>query len=288
MIINDIICSDVILGLKKIPDESVELCFSSPPYNVNLKGYKNRNDNDPYITYIQWLKEIMIECKRVLKSGGRLVFNIDAMTNRQDDSDKEYIRPIYADLINIGREIDLRFRAEICWYKQNLVGRKTAWGSYQSCSNPIIRRNHEYVLVWSKGDWKLEGDAELSDMTAKEFQQWTMSMWDIKPETRNLNNHPAPFPEELAKRVIKLFSYRGNTVLDPFMGTGTVGVVSKTFGRNYIGIDNSQEDVDYAKSRIAKIEYIFDTYVPRSKTMELEKKNKTDEEPLQENCFNGI
>lgn len=276
-LLNTIILDDVLAGLAKIPDESVELVFSSPPYNVNLKGYKNRNDNDPYDIYIEWLKDIMIHCKRILKPGGRIAINIDAMTNRQDDSDKEYIRPIYADLVNIGRDIGLMFRAEFCWYKQNVVGRKTAWGSYQSCSNPIARRNHEYILVWSKGDWKLEGDSEFSDMTAKEFQDWTISTWHVQPETRNRNGHPAPFPEELAKRVIKLFSYRGNTVLDPFMGTGTTGVVCKTYGRNYIGIDNSQPDVEYARGRIADVNYLFDNYVPRSKRMESDKSIKDEE-----------
>lgn len=277
-VLNTIICDDVLAGFAKIPDESVELVFSSPPYNVNLVGYKNRNDNDPYSVYLLWLKDIMIQSKRVLKSGGRLVINIDAMTNRQEDSDKEYVRPIYADIVNIGREIGLLFRAEFCWYKQNVVGRKTAWGSYQSCSNPICRRNHEYVLVWSKDSWKLDGDSELSDMTAAEFQNWTISTWFIPPETRNLNNHPAPFPEELANRVIKLFSYRGNTVLDPFMGTGTTGFVAKCCGRNFIGIDNSLSDVEYARNRINSVDNIFgNSYVPRSERMKIEKELKVED-----------
>jgi len=277
-ILNTIILDDVLLGLAKIPDESVHLVASSPPYNVDLKGYKNRDDNELYSVYLEWLKDIMIHCKRILVDGGRLVINIDAMTNRQEDSDKEYVRPIYADLVNIGREIGLNFRTEICWYKQNGVGRKTAWGSYCSCSNPIIRRNHEYLLVWSKGDWKLDGDPELSDMTAEEFQKWTFSTWFVQPETRNRNNHPAPFPEELIKRVIKLFSYRGNTVLDPFSGTGTTAVVAKMFGRNYIGIDNSKSDVEYSVDRISSVVNIFDNYVPRSKRMEIEKSDKNVED----------
>jgi len=127
-ILNDIICSDVLDGLKKIRSESVHLVCSSPPYNVNLKGYKNRDDNQPYAAYISWLKDIMIEVNRILVTGGRVAINIDAMTNRQEDSDKEYIRPIYADLVNICRDIGLNFRTEICWYNQNAVGRKTAWG----------------------------------------------------------------------------------------------------------------------------------------------------------------
>lgn len=269
-LLNTIMLDDVLDGLKKIPDESVHLVMSSPPYNIQLEGYRNRNDDDPYKVYVDWLKKIFVECKRILVDGGRLVINIDSVRNRQDDD--EYMRPIAGDLINIGREIGLKYRTEICWYKQNWSGRATAFGSYMSCSNPAIRRNHEYIMVWSKGSWKLEGDPELSDMTNEEFQNWTFSTWFIQPETRNLNGHPAPFPEELARRVIKLFSYRGNTVVDPFMGTGTTGLMAKVLGRNYIGIDNSESDVNYARHRISAVSNIFDDYVPRSKRIEENKK----------------
>jgi len=269
-LLNTIMLDDVLDGLKKIPDESVHLVLSSPPYNIQLEGYRNRNDDDPYKVYVDWLKKIFVECKRILVDGGRLVINIDSVRNRQDD--EEYMRPIAGDLINIGREIGLKYRTEICWYKQNWSGRATAFGSYMSCSNPAIRRNHEYIMVWSKGSWKLEGDPELSDMTNEEFQNWTFSTWFIQPETQNLNGHPAPFPEELAKRVIKLFSYRGNTVVDPFMGTGTTGLMAKVLGRNYIGIDNSESDVVYARQRISSVSNIFDDYIPRSKRIEENKK----------------
>lgn len=279
-ILNTIILDDVLLGLKKIPDESVHLVMTSPPYNIQLEGYRNRNDDDPYKVYVDWLKNIFIECKRILVDGGRLVINIDSVRNRQDD--EEYMRPIAGDLINIGRDIGIKYRTEICWYKQNWSGRATAFGSYMSCSNPAIRRNHEYIMVWSKGSWKLEGDSELSDMTSEEFQNWTFSTWFIQPETRNLNNHPAPFPEELAKRIIKLFSYRGNTVVDPFMGTGTTGLMAKVLGRNYIGIDNSESDVRYAKERISSATNIFEQeYIPRSKRIK-DKKEDKDSSPKME------
>jgi len=269
-LLNTIMLDDVLDGLKKIPDESVHLVLSSPPYNIQLEGYRNRNDDDPYKVYVDWLKKIFIECKRILVDGGRLVINIDSVRNRQDDD--EYMRPIAGDLINVGREVGLKYRTEICWYKQNWSGRATAFGSYMSCSNPAIRRNHEYIMVWSKGSWKLKGDPELSDMTNEEFQNWTFSTWFIQPETQNLNGHPAPFPEELARRVIKLFSYRGNTVVDPFMGTGTTGLMAKVLGRNYIGIDNSESDVNYARQRISAVSNIFDDYIPRSKRIEENKK----------------
>jgi len=286
-ILNTIILDDVLDGLAKIPSNSVHLVFSSPPYNIQLEGYRNRKDDDPYKVYVDWLKKIFIESERILVSGGRLVINIDSVRNRQDDD--EYMRPIYGDLVNAAREVGLKFRTEICWYKQNWSGRATAFGSYMSCSNPAIRRNHEYVLVWSKGDWKLEGDQELSDMTSKEFQEWTFSTWFIQPETKNHNDHPAPFPEELATRVIKLFSYRGNTVVDPFMGTGTTGLVAKMLGRNYIGIDNSEKDVKYAIERIGAFDDILASdYVPRSQRIaEIKKKNESEEKPKHQDILNG-
>jgi len=282
---NKIMCCDVLDGLKEIPDESVEFVVSSPPYNVNLKGYGNRDDNEPYAVYLEWLKKIFIECKRILVKGGRIAINIDAMTNRQEDNDVEYVRPIYGDLIKIGREIGLNFRTDICWYKQNAVGKKTAWGSWQACSNPIIRRNHEYILVWSKDDWRLDGDIEQSDLSKKEFEQWTFSTWFISPETRNLNGHPAPFPEELVVRLIKLFTYKGNTVVDPFMGTGTTGVVAKTLRRNYIGIDNSADDVDFATKRIANTFNMFEDDIPRSKRIEKEKAVKLKDDKVENEIF---
>jgi len=280
-LLNTIMFDDVLDGLRKIPDETVHLVCTSPPYNINIK-YKNRKDNDPYAHYLAWLKDILIECKRVLVSGGRIAINIDSVRNLQDG--EEYMRPIYADLVNIGREIGLKFRVEICWYKQNWSGRATAFGSWCSCSNPALRRTHEYVLVWSKDEFGLEGDSELSDMTPKEFQEWTFSTWFIQPETKNRNGHPAPYPEELVTRILKLFSYRGNTILDPFMGTGTTGAVAKMTGRNYIGIDNSEGDVKYARDRINNIANIFEPYVPRSQRLK-ESKAEIPKEVVENEVF---
>jgi len=147
------------------------------------------------------------------------------------------------------KEIGWNFRTEISWYKQNAAGKKTAWGSYQSPSNPVIRRIHEFVLVWSKGDWRLRSE-EKPDITKSEFEHWTFSTWFVLPETKSPIGHPAPFPEELAKRVIKLFSFPKQTVLDPFSGTGTTSLMACVFNRDYIGIDNSLKYCEYARDRI--------------------------------------
>jgi len=272
---NEIINKDVIEGLKDIPDGSVSLVFFSPPYNLSLPGYGRHDDNLPWGDYLNWMKQICVECKRILRKGGRLAINIDAITNRQEDKDKEYIRPVHYYLCQIMKDIGLLFYTEIEWVKQNAVGKDSAWGSYLSCSTPVLRRNVEFVFVWSKDQFTLEGDSEQSDMTPKEFHLYTLSAWHIQPETRKLANHPAAFPEELAKRMIKLFTYRDDLVVDCFNGTGTTTYMAALLGRRWIGIDNNPKFCQYAKSRIQKANMLIEIdYIPRSQRMATEKENK--------------
>ncbi len=275
---------DVLDCLRAIPDNCVHVVFTSPPYNVEI-DYGNRKDSQPWKDYLNWLFEIWKECARVLVSGGRLVVNIDAITNRQDpDISGEYLRPIFAELIYQMRQIPgMMFRAEICWLKHQVVGRTTAWGSHMSCSNPVVRRNHEGIFIWSKGTWKLEGDSELSDMAGQEFEEWTLSTWDITPETRNMGEHPVPFPEELSRRVIKLYSYRGNVILDPFCGSGTTCAVAAAEGRKYIGIDNYLPYIQFAEKRTKAAALNASLIVPSRKDRILEtRKNKSQKESEEE------
>tara|TARA_Y100000034_G_scaffold118946_1_gene160213 strand:+ start:842 stop:1711 length:870 start_codon:yes stop_codon:yes gene_type:complete len=281
---NKIIHADVLDGLKMIPDGIVSLVFYSSPYNAFAPGglsgkkYGDHDDNMPWIDYIDWLKEVNIECQRVLRTGGRLAINIDAITNRQEDKDEEYIRPIVYYLCKMMKEIGMLFYTEVCWTKQNAVGKDTAWGSYLSCSTPVLRRNHEYILVWSKDQFTLPGDDELSDMTRDEFLLYTLSHWIIPPETRRLGGHPAAFPEELVKRMVKLFTYRGDLVVDPFCGTGTTPLVAHHYGRRWIGIDNDKKFCEYAKGRIKK-EDVYSDIQKRSEVLAeaKEKKRKKNE-----------
>jgi site-specific DNA-methyltransferase (adenine-specific) len=275
-IINKIICADVIEALKQVPENTVALTVTSPPYNVNI-DYQNRDDNQPYREYISWLKNIFIEVYRSTKIGGRCCINIDAMTNRQDDKDQEKVRCIYAHIYNFMTEIGWLFRDEICWYKQNGVGKATAWGSYLCCSDPKIIRNHEYVLVFSKGQWRLDGDPELSDMTKEEWSKYIYSTWFITPETTKRGNHPAPFCEELVRRLVKLFSYRNDVVLDIFNGSGTSTMVAASLHRQYIGIDNVREYCDYAERRTQQAfsealqQEMLEPFVSRSQQIKQEK-----------------
>jgi site-specific DNA-methyltransferase (adenine-specific) len=184
------------------------------------------------------------------------------MTNRQDDKEAEYVRDIRTDLANLLKPMGFKFFGEHVWYKSSkdpsfnggqFNGKKTAWGSYMSPSTPAVRRNHEYVLVYSKEQFKLEKDAGSGDpdITGPEFQNFIASTWSIQPETRNLCDHPVPFPVELVYRCVKLYSYPNDVVLDPFNGTGTTTYTANMAKRRYIGIDMDKNYCAYAENRIA-------------------------------------
>ena len=155
-------------------------------------------------------------------------------------------------MAEIMKGIGLTLRAEILWYKQTM-GRRTAWGSWKSPRNPHVVPSWEYVLIFHKYVPYLDGNAEAADITRDEFMKFSDAFWYIPPESRR-NGHPAPFPEELIYRLIKYYTFRGNTVLDMFGGTGTVAVVSKKTARNFIHIDLSEEYCSVAKRRLKKVE----------------------------------
>ncbi|MGB9587745.1 MAG: DNA-methyltransferase [Armatimonadota bacterium] len=239
-LINRIICGDVLEVMKLIPDKSVHLAITSPPYNVGIE-YDNHDDRMDYDAYLAWLEKVWLETKRVLVSGGRFALNI-APTSIKN------FRPIHHDFANQLRKIGMIFRTEIIWYKQTMR-RRTAWGSWKSPANPHIVPSWEYILVFSKDTWKLAGDPKDADITAEEFMRFSDGYWYIPPET-NRKGHPAPFPEELIYRLIKFYSYRGNVVLDMFGGTGTVALVAHKTGRKFIHIDISEEYCRIAYRRL--------------------------------------
>jgi site-specific DNA-methyltransferase (adenine-specific) len=253
---NGIFCGDVLNVLKKVTDGLATCVISSPPYNRgNDYGQGSEVDNRPYKKeYLPWLGAVITEAARVLRTGGRLILNIDSVTNRQDPNyGTEHKRPIYADLVTLVRELDvgLLFRDEICWYKHSCMGRKSAYGSYCSPTNPHIRRNHEYVLIWSKGQWDLPNiSGQKSDLTPEEFNDWTFSVWPIHPITRRATHHPCAFSPELIQRLIKLYSYPGDLILDPFVGTGTTAVVAASLNRSYLGIDRNPSYCSLARKQL--------------------------------------
>jgi DNA modification methylase len=259
-----IICGDSKKILRAMPDECVHLAITSPPYNVGLE-YDGHHDKMPYRKYLAWLMPFWSELFRVLVPGGRFALNI-APTSIKN------FKPIHYDMAAQLRSFGFIMRTEILWYKQTMR-RRTAWGSFRRPSNPHIIPSWEYVLVFSKDSWKLPGKKAKADITGKEFIQFSDGFWHIKPETarrqpflkslypseqksetRNLKSekkgHPAPFPEELVYRLIKFYSYRGNVVLDPFGGTGTVATVAQRYGRHFVHLDLSWEYCSIAAKRM--------------------------------------
>ena len=235
-----VIHGDARATLECLPPSSVHLAVTSPPYNVGIPyaGYADDRGGDEYL---DWLSVVWRALHRVLVPGGRFALNV-APTSIKD------FRPIHHDLATRLRAQGYIMRTEIIWYKQTM-GRRTAWGSWRSPANPHIVPSWEYVLVFSKGSWRLEGPREAIDISAKEFQDFSDGFWQIPPERRR-KGHPAPFPEDLILRLVKYYSYRGQTVLDMFGGTGTVAAVARATGRHFLHIDSSAEYCAQALTRV--------------------------------------
>ncbi len=238
--LDQIICGDCLGVMSQIPDGTVHLVVTSPPYNLGI-SYDNHDDNLVYENYLEWMKKVWIETKRVLVPGGRFALNI-APTSIKN------FRPIHHDFSNQLREISMTMRTEIIWYKQTM-GRRTAWGSWKSPSNPHIVPSWEYVLVFCKDSWTLEGNGKDTDITSDEFMRFSDGFWYIPPESQR-RGHPTPFPEELIYRLIKFYTYKGNVVLDMFGGTGTVAVVAQKTSRHFIHIDISQKYCQITEQRL--------------------------------------
>ncbi len=243
---NKIIVGDSEEVLKKLPDNCIDLIFTSPPYNFGLE-YENHKDGINWNEYFSKLFAIFAECIRVLKYGGRIVVNVQPLFS-------DYI-PIHHIISNFFMRNKLIWKGEIIWEKHNYNCKYTAWGSWKSPSNPYLKYTWEFLEIFSKGTLTHSGSKQLADISADEFKKWVYAKWDIAPE-RDMRKygHPAMFPEELAKRVIKLFSYKGDVVLDPFNGVGTTTVVAKKLGRIYLGIDISEEYCRKAEERILREE----------------------------------
>jgi DNA modification methylase len=240
---NQIICADALTALKKIQDNTVDIVLTSPPYNFDME-YDEHNDKDEASKYMNTLIGIFDECIRVLKSGGRMIINIQP-------NYKEYY-PTHHHITSAMIDRGLLWRGEIIWLKNNLK-KLTAWGSWKSPSCPYLSYPFEFIEVFSKDTLKHDGNKDDIDITKEEFIEYVNGHWSIAPETRMKKyNHPAMFPEELARRCIKLFSYKNDLVLDPFNGAGTTTLVAHELERKYIGIDISEEYCKIAEERIAK------------------------------------
>ncbi len=240
-----LICGDALDVLRELPDNCADLIFTSPPYNFGLCYQDDQEDDNDWQAYFDSLYAVFDESIRVLRRGGRIVVNVQPLYS-------DYI-PSHHLISNFFVSRGLIWRGEILWEKNNYNCKYTAWGSWKSPSNPYMKYSWEFLEVFCKGDLKKEGRASNADITADEFKKWVYGKWSIAPARGDKFDHPAMFPEELAHRVLKLFSFRGDFVIDPFSGIGTTAAVAKQCGRSYLGIDISKKYTNSAKKRLASI-----------------------------------
>ncbi len=239
---NQIVNADSLSVLKQLPDNCVDLVFTSPPYNFGM-GYDTHDDQTDWPSYFKMLWEIFDECIRVVKHGGRIIVNTQPLFS-------EYIPSHH--LISKGfMDRGLIWKAEILWEKNHRNCAYCAWGSWKSPSGPYFKYTWEFLEVFCKGDLKHNGDNVLADITGNEFKTWADAKWSSAPE-RNMKDygHPAMFPVELAYRALKMFSFQNDVILDPFNGAGTTTFVAEKTGRRYLGIDLSKEYCATAQDRI--------------------------------------
>lgn len=236
--------------MEEVDDGSVHLVVTSPPYNVG-KPYETPVKNGRHLEnldeYLEFLGAVWEECVRVLCHGGRLAINV-ASTWRQP-----YV-PLHSLVTRQLLGLGLIMRGEIIWDKGASAGVSTAWGSFARASNPTLRDVHEYILVFSKGALKLESRAKTSGIANQDFVDWTRSIWRFPTESAQRARHPAPFPEELPRRLILLYTNQGDLVLDPFIGSGSAAAAAAREGRNYIGYDTDPAYCLAARQRLAGIQ----------------------------------
>lgn len=236
--INKIICKSS-ESMEELPDCSVHLMITSPPYNVGKEYDKNLTLQE----YRDFLKRVWKETMRVLVPGGRACINIANLGR------KPYI-PLHTFIIEDMLELGFLMRGEIIWNKSGSSSPSTAWGSWLSAKNPILRDVHEYILVFSKGKFSRESLERRSTISKEEFLLFTKSVWTFPAEPAKKIGHPAPFPVELPYRLIQLYSFDGEVVLDPFMGSGQTALAAIKTNRQFVGYEIDPEYVKLAEKRI--------------------------------------
>ena len=220
----------------------IDLTITSPPYNLGIE-YNSTNDAEHYEDYLyfnhQWLKKLF----EITKPTGRLALNIPL------DKNKGGQKAVGADITNIAKDIGWKYHSTIIWNEGN-ISRRTAWGSFCSASAPYVIAPVELIVILYKSEWKKNYRAE-NDITKQEFMEWTKGIWQFNGESKKRIGHPAPFPKELPKRCIKLFSYIGDVVFDPFLGSGTTAIEAIKNKRNFIGVEIDANYKNLAETRIS-------------------------------------
>jgi site-specific DNA-methyltransferase (adenine-specific) len=233
---------DDVITTKRVDDGSVDLVVTSPPYNVDIK-YNSHKDDISYQEYLEFSRKWMTRCYEWLKDDGRFCLNIPL------DKNKGGQQSVGADLTSLAKKIGFQYHSTIVWNEGN-ISRRTAWGSWKSASAPFVIAPVELIVVLYKKNWKKTGGSKISDVTRDEFMEWTNGLWTFNGESKKKIGHPAPFPIELPRRCVKLFSYVDDVVLDPFCGSGTTLVAAVNNNRKGIGIDVDKKYCELAEKRI--------------------------------------
>lgn len=227
-------------NMGELSDNCIHLMVTSPPYNVG----KDYDQNLSLKEYRQLLASVFKEVYRVLVVGGRACVNVANLGR------KPYI-PLHLFVVEEMQSLGFFMRGEIIWDKSSSSGTSMAWGSWQSASNPTLRDTHEYILVFSRGNLGRHKTPDKPDsITKEEFMEFTKSIWALPAQRASAVHHPAPFPVELPERLVKLYSFVGDTVLDPFIGSGTTAIAALRNGRHYVGYDNSESYCNVAQKRV--------------------------------------
>lgn len=228
--------------MSQIPDGTVALMVTSPPYNVG-KEYEGDLSFDEYL---ELLHTVLGETYRVLEAGGRVAVNVANLGRKPYIAMNHHVAAILSD-------VGFLLRGEIIWQKAKGAGGSCAWGSWLSATNPTLRDLHEYVIVACKESFRRvrRGDDTIS---RDDFLAGTVSVWNIPPASARRVGHPAPFPVELPRRLIELYTFEGDLILDPFVGAGSTAVAAVETQRHYVGFDTDPEYVALAERRISEAE----------------------------------
>ena len=231
------------LKTESINESSIDLIVTSPPYNVDIK-YNSHNDTMSYEDYLLFTREWLTKSYKLIKDDGRLCLNIPL------DKNKGGQQSICADITTIAKQVGFKYHSTIIWNEQN-ISRRTAWGSWLSASAPYVIAPVEVIVILYKKVWKKTSGSRKSDITKQEFMDWTNGVWTFHGQSKKgAGGHPAPFPVELPKRCIKLFSFVGDTVLDPFLGSGSTLLACFQTGRKGIGIEIDRKYCELAEKRL--------------------------------------
>ena len=238
------IYNDDILTTEHIKEGTVDLIVTSPPYNVGIE-YSQHNDKTSYNDYLLFTEKWLKKCLNLLKDDGRFCLNIPL------DKNKGGQQSVCADITTIAKQVGWKYHSTIIWNEQN-ISRRTAWGSWLSARAPYVIAPVEVIVIFYKKFWRKTSGSGKSDISKKEFMEWTNGVWNFAGESKKRIGHPAPFPVELPKRCIKLFTFIEDIVLDPFLGSGSTLIASALSNRKGIGVEIDKDYCELAKERLIK------------------------------------